>query len=82
MSALRLLISTRKGLFTLQSDSRRTHCILSAPAFPGHIIQHKVADPRSSTVLCSAKTGHLGPTHLSLNRWRHQLEGSAAATRL
>jgi photosystem II stability/assembly factor-like uncharacterized protein len=62
MSALRLLVSTRKGLFTLQSDAGRTHWTLSAPAFLGHIIQHTVADPRGSTLLCSAKTGHLGPT--------------------
>ncbi len=62
MSAIRLLISTRKGLFTLQSDATRSRWDLGEPAFLGHIIQHTIANPRSSTMLCSAKTGHLGPT--------------------
>ena len=62
MNAIRLLISTRKGLFTLQSDATRSRWNLGEPAFLGHIIQHTIADPRSSTMLCSAKTGHLGPT--------------------
>ena len=63
MAAVRLLVSTRKGLFTLLSDAARTRWQLLEPALLGHVIQHTVADLRGSgTVLCSAKTGHLGPT--------------------
>ena len=44
-TAPHLLISTRKGLFTLATDDRRTWEV-SEPAFLGHIISHAVLDPR------------------------------------
>lgn len=58
-----LLISTRKGLWTLASDPSRRSWALTGPQFLGHIVHHAVADPRDGrTLLAAARTGHLGPT--------------------
>lgn len=58
-----LLAATRKGLFCLQPDSKRSKWQLSDPVFLGHIIHHAVLDPRDGkTLLVAALTGHLGPT--------------------
>jgi len=60
---VRLLIATRKGLWTLTSDATRRSWKLSPPAFLGHIVHHAVIDPRDGkTLLAAARTGHLGPT--------------------
>ena len=57
-----LLVGTRKGLFTLSTEDRRTWKV-SEPAFLGHIISHAVLDPRDGrTLMVGASTGHLGPT--------------------
>jgi photosystem II stability/assembly factor-like uncharacterized protein len=62
---LALLIATRKGLWTLRSDSARRSWKLEGPQFLGQIINHAVLDPRDRrTLLVSASTGHLGPTML------------------
>ena len=59
----RLLIATRKGLWTLTGDVSRNGWRLAGPQFLGHIVHHVVADPREGrTVLAAARTGHLGPT--------------------
>ena len=61
--ASRLLIATRKGLWTLTSDATRASWKLAAPQFLGHIVHHVVLDPRDGkTLLAAARTGHLGPT--------------------
>ncbi len=58
-----LLISTRKGAWTLTSDSRRQNWSLEGPHFLGNIVNHFVLDPRDGkTMLIAARTGHLGPT--------------------
>jgi photosystem II stability/assembly factor-like uncharacterized protein len=58
----RLLVGTRKGLFTL-TPTASGRWDLDEPAFLGHVIQHAVADPRDPTrVVVAARTGHLGPT--------------------
>lgn len=58
-----LIVSTRKGLFFLQTDAERVSWRLSEPVFLGHIINHAVLDPRDGrTLLAAALTGHLGPT--------------------
>jgi photosystem II stability/assembly factor-like uncharacterized protein len=60
---VRLLISTRKGLWTLASDPARNAWKLAGPQFLGHIVHHAVLDPRDGrTLLAAARTGHLGPT--------------------
>ena len=60
---VRLLIATRKGLWTLTSDASRRSWKLSPPAFLGHIVHHAMLDPRDGrTMLAAARTGHLGPT--------------------
>ncbi len=60
---VRLLIATRKGLWTLTSDAARRTWKLAGPQFLGHIVHHAVLDPRDGrTMLAAAKTGHLGPT--------------------
>lgn len=60
---VRLLVSTRKGLWMLDSDAARNAWRLAGPQFLGHIIHHAVLDPRDGrTLLAAARTGHLGPT--------------------
>jgi photosystem II stability/assembly factor-like uncharacterized protein len=73
-----LLIGTRKGLWTLTSDSARATWALDGPSFLGHIIHHAVADPRDpATILAGTSTGHLGPTVLrSVDRGRTWTEAS------
>ncbi|MEA3055235.1 MAG: hypothetical protein QOD30_667 [Actinomycetota bacterium] len=56
---MKLLVGTRKGLWTLRSDDRRSW-EAGEPAFFGQIIQHAVA--HDGTVLVASSTGHLGPT--------------------
>ena len=59
----RVLVATRKGLWTLTSDASRRSWKLSAPTFLGHIVHHAMFDPRDGrTLLAAARTGHLGPT--------------------
>lgn len=61
--AVRLLIGTRKGIFTLTTDRQRSAFRLDGPDFLGHVAQHVVADPRDpSRVVAAMRTGHLGPT--------------------
>ncbi|HVP29243.1 MAG TPA: glycosyl hydrolase [Myxococcota bacterium] len=58
-----LLVSTRKGVWTLHADALRSAFELRGPSFLGHVIHHAVADPRDRrTLLVAARTGHLGPT--------------------
>ena len=58
-----LLVATRKGAFTLKSDTTRRAWKIAGPVFFGHIVHHMVFDPRDRrTVLLAARTGHLGPT--------------------
>jgi photosystem II stability/assembly factor-like uncharacterized protein len=60
---MKLLIGTRKGLWTLSSGDRRSWSVAEPDLF-GQVIQHAVADPRDDrrTVLIATNTGHLGPT--------------------
>lgn len=63
MSALRLLVATRKGLFVLGADEGRRAWTIAGPHFLGHIVHHAVLDPRGGrTVLAAVRAGHLGPT--------------------
>jgi len=58
-----VLVGTRKGAFAISGNRDRTQWKASGPAFLGHIIHHLVLDPRDRrTLLCAARTGHLGPT--------------------
>src|SRR4029077_15770851 len=60
---IRLLIATRKGLWSLTSDLARNAWKLAGPQFLGHIVHHVIAAPRAGkTLLAAARTGHLGPT--------------------
>ncbi|HSQ80600.1 MAG TPA: glycosyl hydrolase [Casimicrobiaceae bacterium] len=60
---IRLLIATRKGLWTLTSDVASNGWTLAGPQFLGHIVHHAICDPRDGkTLLAAARTGHLGPT--------------------
>ena len=59
----RMLIATRKGLWTLTGDVARNGWRLAGPQFLGHIVHHAIADPRDAkSQLAAARTGHLGPT--------------------
>lgn len=60
---IRLMIATRKGLWTLTSDLPRNGWRLVGPHMLGNVVHHATADPRDGkTLLCAARTGHLGPT--------------------
>jgi photosystem II stability/assembly factor-like uncharacterized protein len=60
---IRLLIATRKGLWTLTSDLARNAWKLAGPHFLGHTVHHVIGDLRDGkTLLAAARTGHLGPT--------------------
>ena len=71
-----LWIATRKGAFSLRSDTGRRSWTLKGPQLLGHVIHHIVQDPRDpKCVLLAAKTGHLGPTmYRSLDRGRKWTE--------
>ena len=71
-SATGLLIATRKGLWIMTGDAKRTAWTLQGPHFLGHIVHHAVLDPRDGkTLLVAARTGHLGHTVMrSTNRGR------------
>ena len=59
----RVLVSTRKGLWTLTGDVARNGWRLAGPQFLGHIVHHAIVDPRDArSCLAAARTGHLGPT--------------------
>ena len=63
MSAVNLLVATRKGGFLIKSDPTRRKWQVSNPLYLGNIVHHIVQDPREPrTILMAAKTGHLGPT--------------------
>lgn len=63
MSALALLVSTKKGLWILRPDAARQRVDVDGPHFLGHVLHHAVLDPRDRrTLLVAARTGHLGPT--------------------
>src|SRR4051812_27869232 len=60
-----LLISTRKGLWMLDSDADRSPSSwrVTGPHFLGHVVHHAMLDPRDGqTLLVAARTGHLGHT--------------------
>ena len=60
---LALLVATKKGAFVLRADAERRNFALEGPHFLGHIVNHLVLDRRDRrTLLCAARTGHLGPT--------------------
>ena len=67
-----LLIATRKGLWIMAGDAKRSSWKLSGPHFLGHIVHHAMLDPRDGkTLLVAARTGHLGHTVMrSTNRGR------------
>ena len=60
--SIEVLVGTRKGLFIVSSDDRRTWSV-SEPHWLGHIVQHAVLDGRDGgRLLAAVSTGHLGPT--------------------
>jgi hypothetical protein len=67
-----LLIATRKGLWIMSGDAKRSTWTLAGPHFLGHIVHHAMLDPRDGrTLLVAARTGHLGHTVMrSKNRGR------------
>jgi hypothetical protein len=53
--AVELLAGTRKGLFVLRSEDRRSW-ELERPLLPGWEIMHAVRDPRDGTILACSTT--------------------------
>ncbi len=74
-----VLVSTRKGLWSLSSDATRQRWTLGGPRFLGHNVHHAMVDPRDPRHwLATARTGHLGPTVFrSANRGRAWVEAAA-----
>ena len=63
MSKLRLLVGTRKGAWTISTDSERSKWQIEGPMHLGAVVSHYVADPRKPGVqLMSVGSGHLGPS--------------------
>src|SRR4051812_17568990 len=63
MSRLLVPVSTRKGLWILEADSRRRSWRMGDPHFLGQVVHHAVVDPRDRrTLLAAVKAGHLGHT--------------------
>jgi hypothetical protein len=63
MSAVQLLVGTRKGAWIYRSDETRRSWTVDGPHYLGGVVNHLVLDPRDGkTMLMAAKTGHLGPT--------------------
>jgi photosystem II stability/assembly factor-like uncharacterized protein len=63
VSALAVLVATRKGLFVLASDAKRRAWHTHGPHFLGQVVNHAVLDPRDGrTLLAAVRAGHLGPT--------------------
>lgn len=63
MAKTKLLIGTRKGLFTIDGDDQRMGWDLGGPDHLGHVIHHAMIDPRDGeTLLAATRTGHLGPS--------------------
>ena len=63
MSNLRLLVGTRKGAWTISSDSERKVWRIEGPSHLGAVVSHYVADPRKPGVqMMSVGSGHLGPS--------------------
>jgi hypothetical protein len=58
---VRLLVGTRKGLFQLQSDDRRSWS-LEGPSLEGWDILHALVDPRDGTLYTAANTYPYGGT--------------------
>src|SRR5690606_30381453 len=54
------LVSTRKGLFTLDVDGGAGRFSLTAPAFPGVQVINAVGDPRDGALYASLGHGHFG----------------------
>ena len=78
-----VLVATRKGAWLYHGDGARKTWRADGPHFLGHIINHVVLDPRDGrTLLAAAKTGHLGPDRVPLDRPRPHLEGSGKAARV
>ncbi len=60
---IKVLIGTRKGAWTLESDSDRQRWQLEGPLHLGSVVFHYVADPRNpGLLLLSEGGGHLGPS--------------------
>ncbi len=63
MSKLRLLVGTRKGAWTISTDSERSKWQIEGPMHLGAVVSHYVADPRIPGVqMMSVGSGHLGPS--------------------
>ena len=77
---VRLLIATRKGLWTLTSDARAPRVEARAgPQFLGHIVHHAIADPRDGAD-AARRRAHRAPRadRVPLDRSRQDVEGSGA----
>jgi hypothetical protein len=56
-----LLVGTRKGLFVLRSQDRRSWDI-EGPLLPGWEIMHAIRDPRDGTIYAASTTFTYGST--------------------
>lgn len=62
-TALKILIGTRKGAWTISGNAERNQWLLHGPLHLGSVINHYIADPRNPDVWMIAEGGgHLGPS--------------------
>ena len=60
---VKVLIGTRKGAWTIESNNNRQQWQLNGPLHLGSVVFHYVADPRNpGLLLLSEGGGHLGPS--------------------
>jgi hypothetical protein len=63
LSAIEVLVGTRKGLFLLAADASRRDWRIEGPHFLGQVVNHALIDPRDGrTAVAAVRAGHLGPT--------------------
>lgn len=67
MTKVMLLVGTRKGAFTVESDAKRDRWELKGPFVGGLDVNHAVLDPRTGVIFATANDPWFGPTI----RWSH-----------
>ena len=75
-----LLLGTKKGVFFLRADAKRSHWSLEGPHFLGQLAHHVVLDPRDGrTLLVASKTGQYREAPISPALHDHLLRAYDAA---
>jgi hypothetical protein len=80
MSAIRLLVGTRKGAFVMTSDARRQRWDISGPHFGGWEVYHLKGSPVDPRIGCMRRSPAAGSGRLSSAPTTVARRGSRSAT--